>query len=66
MIGVDTHVVTLEVEGKLAVFDMLQFVLMQVGPPPQPGIDDMRESFTSSHLGTTTQSRERIQEVIHL
>lgn len=50
MIGVDTHVVTLEVEGKLAVFDVFQFILMQVRPPPQPGIDYMGEPFTSSHL----------------
>lgn len=50
MIGVDTHVVTLEVKGKLAVFDMLQFILMQVRPPPQPCVDYMREPFTSSHL----------------
>lgn len=52
MVGVDTHVVTLEVEGILAVFDMLQFILMQVGPPPQPGVDNMREPFTSGDLGT--------------
>lgn len=50
MIGVDTHIVTLEVKGKLAVFDVLQFILMQVRPPPQPGIDDMREPFTPGHL----------------
>lgn len=50
MIRVDTNIVTLEVKGKLAVFDVLQFVLMQVRPPPQPGIDYMREPFTSSHL----------------
>lgn len=54
VIGVDTHIVTLEVEGKLAVFDVLQFILMQVRPPPQPGIYHMREPFTSGHLGTTT------------
>lgn len=58
MIGVDAHIVTLEVKGKLAVFDMLQFILMQVRPPPQPGIDDMREAFTSSHLGFNTTTTE--------
>lgn len=51
---VDTHIVTLEVKGILAVFDVLQFILVQVRPPPQPGINNMRESFTSGHLGTTT------------
>lgn len=50
MIGVDTHTVTLQVKGKLAVFDVLQFILMQVRPAPQPGIDYMREAFTSCHL----------------
>lgn len=58
MVGVDTHAVTLEVKGKLAVFDVLQFIFMQVRPPPQSGIDYMREAFTSRHLGTTTQRRE--------
>lgn len=58
VIGVDTHIVTLEVKGKLAVFDVFQFILMQVRPPPQPGVDYMREPFTSSHLGTTTTKRK--------
>lgn len=59
VIGVDTHVVTLEVEGKLAVFDMFQFILVQVRPPPQPGVDYMGEAFTSSHLGTTTTTQRK-------
>lgn len=50
MIGVHAHTVTLEVKGKLAVFHVLQFILMQVRPAPQPCIDYMREAFTSSHL----------------
>lgn len=53
MIGVDTHIVTLEVEGKLAVFDVLQLILMQVRPPPQASINHMREPFTSGHLQTS-------------
>lgn len=52
VIGVDAYIVILKVKGKLAEFDMLQFILMQVWPPPQPGVDHMREAFTSSHLGT--------------
>lgn len=55
VIGVDTHIVTLEVKGKLAVFDVLQFILMQVRPPPQSGIDYMREPFTPSHLQSSIQ-----------
>lgn len=50
VVGVDTHVVTLEVKGKLAAFDVLQLILMQVRPPPQARIDDVGEAFTPSHL----------------
>ncbi len=59
VIGVDTHIVTLKVKGKLAVLDVLQFILMQVWPPPQAGINHMREPFTSSHLGTTITTPQR-------
>ena len=65
VIGVDTHVVTLEVEGKLAVFDVFQFILVQVRPPPQPGVDDVREPFTSSHLGTTRENEYRVNTFVH-
>lgn len=50
MIGVDTHIVALEVKGKLAAFDVLQLILMQVGPPPQPCVDNVGETFTPSYL----------------
>lgn len=50
MIGVDTHIVALEVKGKLAAFDVLQLILMQVGPPPQPCVDNVGEAFTPSYL----------------
>ena len=50
MIGVHADIVALQVKGKLTVFDVLQLILVQVGPSPQPGVDHMRESFTSSHL----------------
>lgn len=55
MVGVDTHTVTLEIKGKLAVFDVLQFILMQVWPPPQSGIDYMGKPFTASHLQPSIQ-----------
>lgn len=67
VVGVDAHAVTLEVKGKLAVFDMLQFVFMQVRPPPQSGIDYMRKAFTSRHLETTTKTkanRERVNSIV--
>lgn len=50
VVGVDTHVVALEVKGKLAAFDVLQLILMQVRPAPQARIDDVGEAFTPSHL----------------
>lgn len=57
MIWVDAHTVTLEVKGELAVFDVLQFILMQIRPAPQSGVDYMREAFSSSHLGAMTTRR---------
>ena len=39
MVRVDADGVRLEVEGVLAVLDLLQLVLVQVGPPPNPGVD---------------------------
>lgn len=50
VVGVDTHVVTLEVKGKLAAFDVLQLVLVQVGPAPQPCVDDVGEAFPPRYL----------------
>lgn len=57
MIGVDAHIVTLEVKGKLAAFDVLQFILVQVGPPPQPCVDNVGEAFTPSDLRTERKER---------
>lgn len=50
MVRVYTDAVALQVEGKLAVFDVLQLILVKVGPSPQTGVDHVRETFTSSHL----------------
>ena len=60
MIGVDTHIVTLEVKGKLAAFDVLQFILVQVGPPPQPSVDNVGEAFTPGYLSTDCKERTEI------
>lgn len=57
MIRVDTYAVTLQIKGKLAVFDMLQLILVEIRPSPQTGIDDMRETLASRHLGTTENSK---------
>ena len=50
MVGVDTHVVVLQVEGVLAELDMLEFVFVEVRPAPQPCINDMRKTFPPRHL----------------
>lgn len=52
VVRVDTHVVSLEVERILAVLDVLQLILMQVGPAPQAGVDNMGEAFTPGNLVT--------------
>ena len=56
VVRVDTHGVTLEVEGKLAVLDMLQLVLVEVRPPPDPSVDHVREPLTPRHLRTPTDN----------
>ena len=40
----------LEVKSKLAVLDIFQLILVQVRPPPNPGIDDMGEALPGGHL----------------
>lgn len=50
MVRVDTHVVIFQVKGILAELYVLQFVLVEVGPTPQSGINNMRETFSPCHL----------------
>ena len=50
VVGVDADRVGLEVEGVLAVLDLLQLVLVQVGPPPDAGVDHVREPFPARNL----------------
>lgn len=50
MVGVDADAVVLEVKRKLAELDVLQLVLVQVRPTPQPGVDHVGEAFAPSHL----------------
>lgn len=56
MVGVDTHIVILEVEGVLAELYMLKFILVKVRPTPQPGINHMRKTFSTRHLQPPVQS----------
>ena len=50
MVGVDADRVGLEVEGVLAVLDLLQLVLVQVRPPPDARVDHVREPLPTRHL----------------
>ena len=50
VVGVDADRVGLEVEGVLAILDLLQLVLVQVGPPPDARVDDVREPLPTRHL----------------
>lgn len=50
MVGVDTHIVILQVKGVLAELDMLEFIFVEVRPAPQPCINHMRKTFPPCHL----------------
>ena len=50
MVGVHTDAVRLQVECELAVLDLLELVLVQVGPAPDPGVDNMRKPFSAGNL----------------
>ena len=50
MVGVDTYIVILQVKGILAELDMLEFILVEVRPAPQPCINHMRKTFPPCHL----------------
>lgn len=55
VIGVDAHVVVLEIEGVLAELDMFELVFVEVWPAPQPSVYDMRKAFSSCHLQPAVQ-----------
>lgn len=58
MVGVDANIVVLEVKGELAELDVLEFVLVQVWPAPQAGVDDVGEAFSPGDLGGGRHRRE--------
>lgn len=58
MVRVDAHAVILEVEGVLAELDVLQFVLVEVRPAPQPRVNDVRETLPARHLRGAAESQE--------
>lgn len=50
MVRVNADTVTLKVEGVLTKLGMTKLVLMEVGPTPYTGIDDMGKSLTPGNL----------------
>lgn len=55
MVGIDTHIVILQVEGVLAELDMFEFIFVEIRPAPQPCINHMRETFPPCHLQSSVQ-----------
>ena len=55
MVGVDADAVLLQIKGILAVLDVLQLVLVQVWPAPDPGVDDVGEAFAPCDLPEGSQ-----------
>lgn len=55
VVRVDAHIVVLQVEGVLAELDMLEFVLVEVWPAPQPCVDHMGEAFPACNLQPAIQ-----------
>lgn len=55
MVRIDTDRVRLQIKRVLAVFHLLQLVLVEIRPAPDPGVDDVREAFSTGHLETPVQ-----------
>jgi len=50
VVGIHAHRVALEIEGEGAVLDMLELILVQVGPAPNPGVDHVRKALATGYL----------------
>ena len=50
MVRVHTHIVTLQVEGILAILGMAKFILVEIWPAPNLCVDHMGKPFPTSHL----------------
>lgn len=54
MIRVDADGVALQVKCELAELDMLEFVLVKIGPAPDASVDHVRKAFAARHLVEAT------------
>lgn len=59
VIGVDTYIVVLEIEGILAELDMFELVFVEVWPTPQSSVYDMRKAFSPCYLRRYTDRKNR-------
>lgn len=50
VIRIDTYTVALQIKRILTIFYMFQFILVKIWPPPETGVDDVRETLPASHL----------------
>ena len=58
VIGVDADFLPSEVEGKSAVLDRFEFVVgLEVGEPPEPAVNHVRETFLLRHLEERTRDK---------
>lgn len=56
MIRVDTDVFLLGTIWELAMFERFKFMMrLQIRPPPNSAINDMRETFSMRHLQTSIE-----------
>lgn len=55
VVRIDADRVALQVEGELAELDVFQLVLVQVGPAPDAGVNDVREALPPRHLQSTVE-----------
>lgn len=50
VVGVDAHTVTLQVKSILTEFGMAELILVEVRPTPDPSVDHMGKTLSSSDL----------------
>ena len=50
VVRIHTNRITLQVKSKLTKLDMFELILMQIWPPPNASIYNVRESFPAGNL----------------
>lgn len=55
MVRIDAYIVQLEIEWEGTDGHVLEFVLVEVRPSPETGVDDVWEALATGYLETTVQ-----------